>query len=154
VGRKTKYRRSTPVIRLHRNVDKAHKILSLVRDRLSAWGSARDPNPEVVLGVELVSSAVSLVENLSESVGGLELMGYAPPARPKSTDYGVGDKVKVAQQYRPRYEVAYRAQLSSDPRLLDELVVSEKLPTGELAVRRTSRSHPIIVRKSHVSRCR
>lgn len=148
---KGKYRRSTPVIRMQRNIDKLDKIASLVQERLLAWKSSGDETVEA--GVTLSLGLAVNIKALKKCADLLEQSGFVPPARPKAAEYETGEKVRVKDEFRPKYESAYRAQLSSDPDMLDELSVSDKLPTGELVVRRTPRSIPIIMRKSHVSRC-
>jgi hypothetical protein len=149
---KSRYRRSTPVLRLHKNVDKVYKISSLVRDRLSSWTRTSAPDPRVVRCLELVASSLETVQQISRGVRELDLSGYVPPARPKPTDYEVGEHVRVVKDHRAKYELTYKVQLANNSKLLDELVVHQKLPTGELVVRHTPRSQPIIVRKSHVAR--
>lgn len=151
---KSTYRRSTPVIRLYRNVSKMVQIGTLVQSRLESWRSPDKPSSTVESGVRLVGDLLGLVRALGDSVKSLEAQGFVPPKKPKLVSYEVGQRVRIVDAYRPRYEAAHEKLLAKDPKLLDELVVHQNLPSGELAVRRTPRSYPIIVRKSHIARAR
>jgi hypothetical protein len=157
------YKKSTPVSRLLHNVDKAAKISALVRERLDGWRV-----PESVTGISEASATAAsigvLVGVLRKQVSALQEGGFVPPRRSSAYKPKVGDKVKVLEKYRSKYEVAYAANLRGDAKLLDELVVSAVLPSGEVSASRavlpsgeaaSSRSQAsILVRKSHLVQVR
>jgi len=146
---KSAYRRSTPVIRLRRNVDKIERHAVLCQDRLEVWRSSGDGRVEAAL--RAVTGVKERVVELLGLVDALERDDFVPPRRMLPWRPSKGDRVKVATEHRGRYEDAYAKVLRSDPNLLDELVVVDLLSSREILVQRGRRT-PFIVRKSHVVR--
>lgn len=146
---KGKYRRSTPVIRLRRNVDKVGRHAELCGDRLAAWRSAESP---VVDGaIESVEKIRTEVGRLAELVDSLDRAGFVPPRRKPVWRPARGERVTVVDEYRSKYQEVYASVLKVDPGMLDDLAVVEQLPSGEVVVQRGRRT-PFLVRKGHLAR--
>lgn len=142
-----KYKPSTPVLRLQGNVDKVLKQLDLMEVRLTTWQVSGDDDVSLALGeVQDVRKVVR--DELRSYVEALHTKGFVPPKQ-DGTSYEPGQRFKVLPKYRPKYEQIYQDVLKTDPGFLDDLVLVQKLVTGELLVRRGSR-RPFAVRKSHV----
>lgn len=148
-GGKGVYRKSTPVIRLQRNVEKISRLIALCRDRLEVW--RQSDNVDVDGAVGTVDEVVDSVRRLSEYVESLVAAKFVPPRRMMSWKPSKGDRVKVATDYRRKYEEAYALVLKTDPLMLDDLSVVEHLPSGEVLVQRGRRT-PFLVRKSHLAK--
>jgi len=146
---KGSYRKSTPVIRLRRNVDKIERHAQLCKDRLDVWKSSGDEN--VKGAVEEIERVIANVRRLAEFVDDLVSGGFVPPRRVPAWKPVRGERVRVAEGYRQKYEEAYSSVLKSDPGMLDDLVVVEQLSSGEVSVQRGRRT-PFLVRKSHLAR--
>ena len=166
-ARRTRYRRSTPVIRLQRNVGKIVYLISLGLSRLRDWqgsatrgsatrGSAiRGPEARA-RGCEVVERALAVASEVAEKsvelddlVSDLEVSGFVPPKRSNVYQPEVGDHVQICDRARPRYRQLYEKQLREDPEMLDDLVVVKTLPSGEVVVQR-GRHTPFVARKSHL----
>lgn len=145
--RKTHYKRSTPVIRLLRNVDKLERHAHLILDRLSSW--IADGSDVLVPAIEHTSNVMQDIIDLKADVTALGDGGFAPPKRSFVVVFVVGQKVAIAPKHREKYAVAFKMLLARDPSYLDELVIVEFLPSREILVRRGSHT-PFIVRKSHL----
>jgi hypothetical protein len=166
-ARRTRYRRSTPVIRLQRNVEKIVYLISLGLTRLRDWqesatrrsatrGSATRGTAPRATGSEVVERALAVASEVAEKsvelddlVSNLEASGFVPPKRSTAYQPEVGDHVQICDQSRPRYRQLYDRQLREDPKMLDDLVVVKTLPSGEVAVQRGRRT-PLVARKSHL----
>jgi hypothetical protein len=146
-GKKHKYRRSTPVIRLGRNFERGLYYLGLGLGKLRGWQSSADPIVERCLA--LSSEAVEKCQALGELVCKLESQGFVPPRKSLSYQPEVGHVVKVFGPARERLSQIYEGQISQDPHFLDELRVVKVLSTGEVVVRRGKRV-PFSVRKSYL----
>ena len=146
-SQKTQYRRSTPVVRLQRNVLKLERHAQLVNSRLSSWVS--EDNNDLAAAMRHTSDIIRSLCQLKDEVEGLVKLNFVPPKRSAALIYEEGDKVSVVQKHRSRYEPLFEKTLKEDPSFLDELVVFKVLPTGEIAVRHGQRT-PFIVRKSHL----
>lgn len=147
-GEGRKYKRSTPVIRLRRNVTKNIYLVSLVLDRLRDWSRSDDSRVE---GCLVVASEISRMSaELDEKVAELQESGFVPP--PKSDVYHPepGDHVRVLDQSRERYQQLYEGLLRANPKMLDDLVVVRVLPSGEVALRRGRSETLVVARKSHL----
>jgi hypothetical protein len=143
---KRPYRRSTPIGRLRRNADKVSQHASLLRSRVSSWGSS----DERVVSVERMASlVVAKSTEIDVLLADLENTGFVPPEKQRSVKWEVGQRVAVSLKFRPKYEAAFPEDLRRDPGYLDELVVENSLPTGEVVVRRRGRS-PFLVPKTHL----
>jgi hypothetical protein len=144
-----KYRRSTPVIRLRRNVAKLARHADLVVDRLNSWGASEDPSLGAVL--ETVMTVVDYILQLDAQVGVLEDTGFVPLRRSAAIVFDVGQEVAIIAKHRQKYREAFESQLKEDPMLLDGLVVRKIIKaSGEVVVQRGSRT-PFIARKSHLT---
>lgn len=141
------YRRSTPVGRLRRNALKVSRHASLIQDRIASWGEVDD---ERVLQVRsrmggilvLASEADKIMEKLEKS-------GFVPPKKSGALVYQVGQHVAIAPKARSKYRVVFKQAMKDDPKFLDDLVVDNLLPTGEVVVRR-GRQLPFMTPKSHL----
>jgi hypothetical protein len=143
------YKRSTPVIRLRRNVQKLAKHAELCRDRLAVWKSSE--NPIVKLALDAVANVQRHVRGLEERVIELETSKFVPPTRTPTWQPTKGEIVAVATDSKPKFKEIYESVLAEDPRMLDELSVVRTLSTGEVVVRRGKRT-PFTIRKSHLVR--
>lgn len=146
-AKKNSYRRTTPVTRLRRNVEKIAKHAELCRDRLEVWKRSEDP--WVALALANVEAIELQVLQLDSRVLELDKSGFIPPHRTPSWQPMSGDLVKVTDAYRSKYEQLYEKVLHEDPEMLDNLTVTKVLTSGEVLVRRGKRT-PFVVRKSHI----
>ena len=144
---RARYRRSTPVLRLRRNVGKVIYFVSLSLDRLRNWQATGDPLVEraLVMASEVAEKSVDLDELVAE----LEGSSFVPPKRSASYQPGPGDHVRISERARPRYQQLYERQLGEDPGFLSDLVVVKVLSSGEVAVQRGRRT-PLVARKTHL----
>jgi len=152
-GRKRRYERTTPVGRARNNLAKATKVLEIVKTRLGSWGAV--PSDDQLAGggghsTELdsamthVTDAVVSVDAARRRLVSLEKHGFVPPKRSSIVVFGVDDQVRVADKHRGKYLEVY-------PRgVLDRLVVSKILPSGEIAVKNGKVT--FIAPKSHLAR--
>ena len=141
------YRRSTPVGRLRSNAAKVTRHASLVQIRIMSWGEVDDERVAQVLnrmsGIQvLVSEADKILEKLERS-------GFVPPKKSGALVYQIGQPVMISPKARMKYKSVFKQALKADPRLLDELVVDQLLPTGEVVVRR-GKQLPFMTPKSHL----
>ena len=141
------YRRSTPVGRLRRNVAKVRRHASLVQIRIMSWGEVDDERVAQVLN--RMSSIQVLVSEADKILERLERTGFVPPKKSGALVYQVGQHVTIASKARPKYREVFKQALKDDPRFLDDLVVDNLLPTGEVVVRR-GRQLPFMASKSHL----
>lgn len=141
------YRRSTPVGRLRRNAAKIARHASLIQIRLIMWGMVADDRVAEILNK--VSRILSLFTEVDGILEGLEKSGFVPPLKSGSTTYMVGQHVMIAPKARPKYAAVFAKILPQDPFLLDDLTVSDLLPSGEVVVQRKSKL-PFMVPKSHL----
>lgn len=146
---KGSYRRSTPVIRLRRNVDKIARHADLCKDRLDVWKASS--NSDVEGAAKSVEAILELARRLVKHVDQLISSGFVPPRRMPAWQPAKGDRVRVVDDHRPKYEEAFASVLKADPEMLDDLVVVETLSSGEVSVQR-GRKTPFLVRKSHLSK--
>jgi hypothetical protein len=146
-ARRRKYARSTPVTRLRRNVEKIGRHAELGRERLLAW---RSDDPDVAAALVLTEKIEADARDLVGRVAALEEKGFYPTRHYNVWTPSAGDVVRIADEYRPKYEAIYASVLAADSRMLDELVVHSTLPTGEVVVQRNKRT-PFAVRKSHLA---
>lgn len=141
------YRRSTPVGRLRRNAAKIARHASLIQIRLISWGIVADDRVAEIL--DKVSRILLLFTEADGILEGLEKSGFAPPPKSGSASYVVGQHVMIAPKARPKYEAVFAKILPKDPFLLEDLTVSDLLPSGEVVVQRRSWL-PFMVPKSHL----
>jgi hypothetical protein len=145
--KKMQYKRSTPVIRLQRNISKLERHAELVLNRLSSWLSEGDES--LVVAVRKTDAIMRAISDLKEEVDGLAQTGFVPPKRSAAVVFVEGQAVAVAPKYRQKYIQAFETVLQDDPNYLDELVVRSIIATGEITVQRGKKT-PFIVRKSHL----
>lgn len=145
---KNHYKRSTPVIRLRRNIFKLNKNTELVSKKLRSWQASSDP--DLMVAYDIVDGVQKSIVKLDACAAKLESKNFVPPKRSSSVYFEEGQLVSVLDKHRQKYELAFEKVLKDDPRLLDELVVSKIITsTGEVVVQRGQRT-PFIVRKSHI----
>ena len=141
------YRRSTPVGRLRRNAAKVIRHASLVQVRMASWGKVDDDRVSQIDsrmgGIRvLASEADRIMERMERS-------GFVPPKKSGALVYQIGQHVMISPKARPKYMEVFKQALREDPRLLDDLVVDNLLPTGEVVVRRGWQL-PFMLPKSHL----
>ena len=141
------YRRSTPVGRLRRNAAKVSRHASLVQIRIMSWGEVVDERVAQILnrmgGIQaLVLEADKIMERLEKS-------GFVPPKKSGALVYQIGQHVAIAPKARPKYREVFKQALKDDPKFLDDLVVDNLLPTGEVVVRK-GKQLPFMTPKSHL----
>ncbi|HAW09989.1 MAG TPA: hypothetical protein DCX12_02745 [Chloroflexi bacterium] len=146
-ARRRKYTKTTPVIRLRRNVEKIGRHAELGRERLLAWKS---DDPDVAAALALTEKIEADARDLVGRVVALEKKGFCPTRHYNVWAPAVGEVVRITEEYRSKYEAIYASVLESDSRMLDELVVHSTLPTGEIVVQRNKKT-PFAVRKSHLA---
>ena len=141
------YRRSTPVIRLRRNVEKLAKHAELCRERLAAWKASKHPVVDKALeAVTLLEGVVCQVDSL---VGELERTGFVPPRKVVVWQPAPGDVVRVADHYLSQFLEIYADVVRDDPDMPNELVVQKCTTKGGVVVQRRKKM-PLAVRKSHL----
>lgn len=147
IKKTTKYKRSTPVIRLLRNVEKLERNGELVLNRLTSWSV--DGDSQLDPATSKITKIMLQLAELREVVEKLEDAGYVPPKRSSAISYDEGDPVSVAPKHRAKYEEAFQKVIGEDPSFLDQLVVVRIMESGEITVTKGKRT-PFIVRKSHL----
>ena len=141
------YRRSTPVGRLRRNAAKVIRHASLVQARMASWGEMDDDR------VSQIDSRMGGIRVLAAEADRImvrmEGSGFVPPKKSGALVYQIGQPVMISPKARMKYKSVFKQALKADPRLLDELVVDQLLPTGEVVVRR-GKQLPFMTPKSHL----
>ena len=146
--RKTRrYRRSTPLGRLSRNVEKIARHASLLKVRLLSWGVTTES--KLSLLVFMTDEVAGKASDMTDVLAKLEAEGFTPPERPRSVDYVPGQRVQVAPKFRAEYEEAFETVIAADSGYLDELTVESVLASGKVVVRRGKKS-PFVVSKTHL----
>ena len=141
------YRRSTPVGRLRRNAAKVARHASLAQARIVSWGEVEDERAAQVRSrmggiLVLASEADKIMERMERS-------GFVPPKKSGALVYQIGQHVMISPKARLKYKAVFKQALKDDPKFLDDLVVDNLLPTGEVVVRR-GRQLPFMTPKSHL----
>jgi hypothetical protein len=156
VKKKRPYRKSTPIGRLRRNVDKVLQHSSLLKSRVTSWGVREDRVAswgvceERVAAVEKLAALIfARATELDGLLVVLECSGFVPPEKQRTVKWEVGQRVAVGRKFRAKYEAAFRDVMRGDEGFLDSLVVETILPSGEISVRRRGRS-PFLVPKTHL----
>jgi hypothetical protein len=145
--KKRSYRKSTPIGRLQRNVDKVSQHAALLKSRVSSWGPSPDGRVSEI--ERLAGIVLSKADALYSLLVDLEASGFVAPEKPRAVTWEEGQRVAVGQKFREKYEAAFQEDLKNDGAYLDELVVESVLPSGEVVVRRKRRS-PFLVPKTHL----
>ena len=141
------YRRSTPVGRLRRNVAKVVRHASLVQARLISWGGMDDDR---VSQIDARMGGIRVLAAEADRIMvRMERSGFVPPKKSGALVYQIGQPVMISPKARMKYKSVFKQALKADPRLLDELVVDQLLPTGEVVVRR-GKQLPFMTPKSHL----
>jgi hypothetical protein len=147
--KKNHYKRSTPVIRLRRNIFKLSKNAELVSKKLRSWQASSDP--DLAAAYDIVDCVQKSIVKLDACAAKLESKNFVPPKRSSSVIFDEGQSVSVLDKHRQKYELAFEKVLREDPRLLDDLTVVKIIrSSGEVVVQRGQRT-PFIVRKSHIA---
>jgi hypothetical protein len=124
-----------------KNLVKIEKIGRLTLDRLRSWSGSNDE--------ELMMAIRWLDQSLQANVEAISRMNilvdreWFPPKKSASIVFSEDDEVQISPKYRDKYLEVYGTKI------VDALVVSKILPTGEIAVRH-GRATPFIVAKSHL----
>ena len=143
------YRRSTPVGRLRRNASKIARHATLVFIRLISWKNGVNSDKRLLEAEEIVSEILEEASRLDVVMGRLEKSKFVPPKRSNALSFEIGQHVAIGPKYRDKYGLVFAKFLGEDPLLLDDLVISNILPTGEVVVQRKQRT-PFLVSKSHL----
>ena len=141
------YRRSTPVGRLRSNAAKVALHANLVQLRIMSWGEVND---ELVAQVMNRMSGIQVLASEADRImEKMERSGFVPPKKSGALVYQIGQHVMISPKARPKYMEVFKQALRDDPSFLDDLVVDNLLPTGEVVVRR-GRQLPFMLPKSHL----
>jgi hypothetical protein len=146
-SKKVQYKRSTPVIRLQRNIAKLERNAGLILNRLSSWLTEGDQT--LVKSVEHIARIMQSIDDLRVEVDALVGSDFVPPKRSAAAVFVEGQTVAIAPKYRKKYVQAFKSVLEDDPDFLDALVIKSIIETGEITVQRGKKT-PFIVRKSHI----
>lgn len=95
--------------------------------------------------LENTSQAVTDVDAVTGMMKKLDEQGFVPPKKTSIVTYKEGDSVQISERYQAKYLAVYGKDV------IDDLIVSKVLESGELAVRHGQRT-PFIVSKSHLTR--
>ena len=147
IGKKS-YKRSTPVGRLRRNTGKISRHAILMQVRLNSWGNGVSDKREIMARV-IVGEILDEVSRLDGVMESLEESGFAPPRRSSALRYVIGQHVAIGPKHVDKYGLVFEKILREDPAMLDDLIVSNILPSGEVVVQRGQRT-PFLVPKSHL----
>jgi len=140
---KRPYARSTPIERARKNLAKIDKIAKVTLDRMSSWGK----HSQLDQAMSLLREAAELGAATYVKLRSLEAAGFVPQPVSASISFEVGDEVKISPKHREKYLAVY------GPGVVDDLVVTQVLETGGIAVRH-GRATPFITAKSHLERRR
>jgi len=143
-----KYRKSTPLIRLRRNVEKIEREVKLVVKKLGWW-----EGDEALKGVKDFTFEVARrVSEIISEIKKIESSNWVPPEKNViKSKYEVGDLVGITSRVKDRYEKAFIDEIVVNPELLNHLVINNVLDTGEIVVKTTSNNLFLVV-KSHLKR--
>ena len=147
MAKPNRYKRSTPVVRLQRNVEKILRHGELVAGRLETWRSSE--NAGVLGAIVLVGALREQALKIHAIIEALDEGGFVPPRKQAAWQPGVGEHVAVLPKHRDKYAEALEEVIREDPQLLDDLLVTKITKAGEVVVRRGKRT-PFWVRKSHL----
>ena len=142
-----RYKHSTPVGRLRRNASKIAWHTSLVQTRLRSWNGTSDKR--VVAARIIADEIMTIAARLDDTMKALEQTNFTPPRRSSALRYSVGQHVAISPKYKHKYGLVFAQALKIDQQLLNDLVISNILPSGEVVVQKGQRS-PFVVAKSHL----
>ena len=144
---KSRYKRSTPVVRLLRNVEKIVRHAELAIVRLESWKSSDDSR--VLSALDKSRTTLNLAIEICALISELDDSRFVPPPKDTTWTPEAGQHLAIAPAFRKRYEEAMEEVLAEDPTLLDDLVMVKVTSSGDIVVRRGRRT-PFCVRKSHL----
>lgn len=127
------------------NLVKVEKIGRLTLERLRSWGE--NSNEDLAMAVRWLEQSLDANAEAANRLSILVGIEWSPPKKSSSISFEESEEVKISPKYREKYLEVY------GPKIVDDLVVSKVLPTGEIAVRH-GRATPFIVAKSHIERRR
>jgi hypothetical protein len=127
------------------NLAKVEKIGRLTLDRLRSWGE--NSNEDLAMAVRWLQQSLDANAEAANRLNILTAIEWSPPKKSSSISFEESEEVKISPKHRDKYLEVYGANI------IDDLVVSKILPTGEVAVRH-GRATPFIVAKSHLERRR
>jgi len=146
------YRRSTPVGRLRKNVEKILKHAEILRTRLTSWGASGDAS---VLGAlsEVTSKLLPCARLVDAHLERLVEVEFAPPASSSVYVPLIGDQVSVRPQYAAKYADLYEAYSKADPQFLVGAVVTKVVSNGiDVVVQKVGGPGPVVGKVRHFSR--
>jgi hypothetical protein len=115
------------------------------------------PDKLVEKALDVVERILVIAIQLDCIMGELEKSNFVPPKRSSALHFEIGQHVAIAQKYRETYKLMMAPLLEQDPTLLDDLMISNIMPTGKLVVRRgktpfiAAKCHLVILKDVHVS---
>ncbi len=147
---KRKYKRTTPIGRVGRNIEKTSRILGYSLGRLETWSkfSTGADSKKLAMLVDEAREIVVGLGRLNDDVKALAKKGFVPPKKTTlAVVFSVGDEVKVGAKYLDKYQSVYPVAG------LRTLVVDKILPSGEIAVS-SEKAHigPILIAKSRLEK--
>lgn len=145
-GTRGSYERSTPIGRVLKNLDKVKRSNDNALARLAVWAK-RDPEDlKLKAALEYAMKIDGAARQASDVVYGMVEDDWTPPKQSSAIVFEVGEEVKVADKYRPKYAEVYKKEV------LDELVVSKISDSGEIVVKNGTTQ--FLTPKSHLVRRR
>lgn len=146
---KRSYKRSTPIGRLRRNVEKIvmHAVLS--QARLKSWQNGV-PDPRMTSAWKILQRMIYKAGQVDAILESLEESGWQSSKKTSIIHFEVGQHVAIAPGSRQKYELVFGKSLKKDPGLMDDLIVETVLPSGGISVRRKHGTPCLIPAKSHL----
>lgn len=138
------YERSTPIGRVLKNLDKVKKCNDNALARLSVWAKRAPDDPRLKMVLEYALKVDNAARHAMDVVGVMLSDDWTPPKQSSAIVFEVGEEVKVADKYRPKYAEVYKKEV------LDELVVSKIADSGEVVVKNGATQ--FLTPKSHLVR--
>lgn len=124
-----------------KNLYKISKIGGLTLERLRSWGGSN--HEELAMAIRWLEQCLDAGVEATSRVELLAKVDWSPSPKSASISFSERDLVQISPKYRDKYLEVYGQEV------IDDLVVSKVLPSGEVAVRH-GRSTPFIVAKSHI----
>ena len=135
--------------RLLKNVLKMRKVAAVTLSRMTSWDSAGGggEDPMLTAATGALRRADAELHDTFGKISVLQRSGWTPPKKRSVVVFEEGESVQIADKHRKKYLSVYGKDI------VDDLVVSKILDSGELAVKH-GRAMPFIVAKSHIERRR
>jgi hypothetical protein len=140
-----RYRRTTAVGRVAKNVHKAVCAAAVVLERLEAWEimmTSDGPHDLYMASVAAREASVHL-GYLSARVESLVKAGFEAPKKPRRSGFEPGNAVSISEKHVERYLEAY------GDAVLRDLVVEKIMTSGQVAVRSPSTGVSFFAVKFH-----